>query len=42
MIYLIMIIQKMEDDLDKISKGEKVWYSLCDECNNQLKHYQKK
>ena len=27
----------MEDDLDKISKGEKIWHSLCDECNNQIK-----
>ena len=27
----------MEDDLDKISKGEKIWHTLCDECNNQIK-----
>jgi len=29
--------KNMEEDLDKISRGEKVWYSLCDECNNQIK-----
>jgi len=26
----------MEDDLDKISKGEKVWHSLCDECHTEI------
>ena len=29
--------KNMEDDLDKISKGEKIWHSLCNECNNQIK-----
>tara|TARA_B100001287_G_scaffold221484_1_gene190592 strand:+ start:385 stop:2673 length:2289 start_codon:yes stop_codon:yes gene_type:complete len=29
--------KNMEDDLDKISKGEKIWHTLCDECNNQIK-----
>mgnify|MGYP001228940331 CR=1 FL=1 len=28
--------KNMEDDLDKISKGEKIWHTLCDECNNQI------
>lgn len=28
--------RQMEDDLDKISKGSKIWYELCDECNNQI------
>lgn len=28
--------KNMEDDLDKISKGEKIWYGLCEECNNQI------
>lgn len=28
--------KNMEDDLDKISKGEKIWYGLCDECNKQI------
>ena len=27
----------MEDSLDLISKGEKVWHSLCDECNTEIK-----
>jgi DNA topoisomerase-1 len=26
----------MEDSLDKIAKGEKVWYNLCGECNKQI------
>ena len=29
--------KNMEDDLDKISKGEKIWHTLCHECNNQIK-----
>ena len=33
--------KNMEEDLDKISRGEKVWYSLCDECNNQIKDLSK-
>jgi len=28
--------KNMEYDLDKISKGVKVWYELCKECNDQL------
>ena len=28
--------KNMEDDLDKISKGKKIWYTLCDECNSQI------
>lgn len=28
--------RKMEDDLDKISKGTQIWYKLCEECNNQI------
>ena len=26
----------MEQTLDKIAKGEKIWYQLCSECNNQI------
>ena len=26
----------MEDELDKIAKGESIWYNLCDICNKQL------
>ena len=26
----------MEEMLDKIAKGEKIWYQLCSECNNQI------
>ena len=26
----------MEDSLDVIAKGDKIWYSLCEECNNQV------
>ena len=33
--------KNMEDDLDKISKGNRVWYTLCDECNNQIKESSK-
>jgi len=29
--------KQMEDDLDKISNGEKKWHDLCKECNEQLK-----
>jgi len=36
--------RKMEDDLDKISNGEKVWQELCKECNDVtdflIKHIQ--
>ena len=28
--------KNMEDDLDKISKGDKIWHDLCDECNKQI------
>ena len=28
--------KQMEDDLDKISNGEKKWYDLCKGCNDQL------
>ena len=28
--------KKMEDELDLISKGEKIWNTLCDECYNEL------
>jgi DNA topoisomerase-1 len=28
--------KQMEDDLDKISNGEKKWYDLCKVCNDQL------
>jgi DNA topoisomerase-1 len=28
--------KKMEDDLDQISKGNKIWYDLCKDCNDQL------
>ena len=33
--------KNMEDDLDKISKGERVWHTLCDECNSQIKESSK-
>ena len=26
----------MEEDLDKISKGEKIWVDLCDKCNKEI------
>lgn len=28
--------KEMEDELDKISKGETIWYNLCETCNKQL------
>lgn len=28
--------REMEDDLDKISKGEIIWHELCKKCNNKL------
>ena len=33
--------KNMEDDLDKISNGERVWHTLCDECNTQIKESSK-
>jgi DNA topoisomerase I len=33
--------KNMEDDLDKISKGKRVWHTLCDECNTQIKESSK-
>jgi len=33
--------KNMEDDLDKISKGNRIWHTLCDECNNQIKESSK-
>jgi len=28
--------RSMEDELDKISKGEKCWHNLCNDCNSQV------
>jgi len=28
--------KEMENDLDKIAKGEKIWYTICAECLNQI------
>jgi DNA topoisomerase-1 len=28
--------KQMEDDLDKISQGSKIWYELCKDCNEQI------
>lgn len=28
--------KQMEDDLDKISNGEKIWHELCENCNKQI------
>lgn len=28
--------KEMEDELDKIAKGQSIWYNLCDTCNKQL------
>ena len=28
--------KQMEDDLDKISQGNKIWYELCKDCNEQI------
>jgi DNA topoisomerase-1 len=28
--------KEMEDELDKISKGNSIWYNLCDTCNKQI------
>jgi len=28
--------KEMEDELDKIAKGDTIWYNLCDTCNKQL------
>jgi DNA topoisomerase-1 len=28
--------KQMEDDLDKISQGNKLWYELCKDCNDQI------
>ena len=33
--------KNMEDDLDKISNGNQIWYSLCDRCNNEIKKLSK-
>ena len=34
--------KEMEDDLDVISKGKKTWYTLCEQCNMQMKELSKK
>ena len=31
--------KQMEDDLDVISKGKKVWYELCKDCNEEINKY---
>jgi DNA topoisomerase-1 len=28
--------KQMEDDLDEISQGNKIWYELCKDCNDQI------
>ena len=28
--------KEMEDDLDKVSNGKKIWYSICEKCNNEM------
>ena len=28
--------KQMEDELDKISQGNKIWYELCKDCNDQI------
>ena len=28
--------KQMEDDLDKISQGNKIWHELCRDCNEQI------
>ncbi len=28
--------KEMEDDLDMVSKGSKVWYTVCEKCNNEM------
>jgi len=28
--------KNMEDELDKIAKGHKIWYTLCEECNTHI------
>ncbi|MBN20791.1 MAG: DNA topoisomerase 1 [Bdellovibrionaceae bacterium] len=34
--------KEMEDNLDVISKGKKTWYTLCEQCNMQMKELSKK
>ena len=34
--------KNMEDDLDKISNGNKIWHTLCSECDNEIKKLSKK
>ena len=34
--------KNMEDNLDKIKEGNKVWYELCRDCDNQIKDCQSK
>jgi len=33
--------KNMEDDLDEISKGNKIWHTLCKKCNTQIKELSK-
>jgi len=35
-LFIYEYTKKMEDWLDNISKGEKMWYELCKECYNQI------
>ena len=34
--------KNMENDLDLIEKGEKIWYTLCKECDNEINKLSKK
>ena len=31
--------KQMEDDLDKISNGNKLWYELCNSCNEKIDNF---
>jgi len=41
-LFIYEYTKKMEDDLDFISKGQKIWHSLCETCYTEIKNLSNK
>jgi len=41
-LFVYEYTKQMEDNLDIISKGQKIWYSLCEICHKEINHLAKK